>query len=176
MEEGASAMSHIDDVRDWHSAFGLPVGTASFDDPEFKMRRARLIAEECAEALAALLGGDIEIDWWPPSDTPIDSARPKRFEPPRLEILAEAGNVFDPQTESAVEFLDGLIDTIWVCLGSAVELGWDANAAWLEVKRSNFSKLGEDGKPILDANGKVRKGELYSPPDLGEFVICAKRG
>ena len=44
--------------------------------------------------------------------------------------------------------------------------GVDLDKCFEEVQRSNMSKLGEDGKPIYREDGKVMKGENYSPPDL----------
>jgi predicted HAD superfamily Cof-like phosphohydrolase len=41
--------------------------------------------------------------------------------------------------------------------------------AFAEVHRSNMSKLGEDGKPVLREDGKIMKGPNFSPPNLGQF-------
>jgi hypothetical protein len=40
------------------------------------------------------------------------------------------------------------------------------------IMKSNFSKLGEDGKPIIDARGKILKGPNFLPPepDLEEYL------
>ena len=65
-----------------------------------------------------------------------------------------------------VELLDGLTDLIVVAYGCALDCGFDLDAAFEEVHRSNMSKLGEDGKPILRDDGKILKGPNYSPPDL----------
>lgn len=35
-----------------------------------------------------------------------------------------------------------------------------------EIHRSNMSKLGANGKPIYREDGKILKGENYSPPDI----------
>ncbi len=43
-------------------------------------------------------------------------------------------------------------------------------AAFLEVQRANMSKLGEDGKPILNEAGRVVKGPNYVAPDLARVV------
>ena len=43
--------------------------------------------------------------------------------------------------------------------------------SFAEVHRSNMSKLGEDGKPILrESDGKVLKGPNYFKPDLSQFI------
>ena len=39
-----------------------------------------------------------------------------------------------------------------------------------EVQRSNMSKLGDDGKPIYNDQGKVMKGPKYFQPDLSKFI------
>ena len=39
-----------------------------------------------------------------------------------------------------------------------------------ELKKSNMSKLGEDGKPIYNEAGKVMKGPNYFKPDLSKFL------
>jgi hypothetical protein len=44
------------------------------------------------------------------------------------------------------------------------------NAAILEVHRSNMSKLGPDGKPVLREDGKVLKGPNYSPADIRKLL------
>lgn len=51
-------------------------------------------------------------------------------------------------------------------------LGFEAirDAAFAEVHRSNMSKMGEDGKPILSAAGRVVKGPRYSPANMEQFL------
>jgi predicted HAD superfamily Cof-like phosphohydrolase len=39
-----------------------------------------------------------------------------------------------------------------------------------EVHRSNMSKLGIDGKPILREDGKFLKGPNYFPPSLKPII------
>ena len=57
------------------------------------------------------------------------------------------------------------IDVVYTIAGLFAVMGWDFDAAFEEVHRSNMSKLGKDGKPIYK-NGKVMKGPNYSPADL----------
>jgi predicted HAD superfamily Cof-like phosphohydrolase len=38
------------------------------------------------------------------------------------------------------------------------------------VHKSNMSKLGEDGKPLYRADGKVLKGPNYQPPNLKDLI------
>ncbi|MCB9989196.1 MAG: hypothetical protein H6868_07675 [Rhodospirillales bacterium] len=85
-----------------------------------------------------------------------------------LEELEEALSNND-----AVEALDALIDLQYVLDGAFLALGMHAlkNEAFDEVHRSNMSKLGPDGKPILrESDQKVMKGPDYFRPDLAAIV------
>ena len=39
-----------------------------------------------------------------------------------------------------------------------------------EIQKSNLSKLGEDGKPIYRADGKVMKGPNYFKPNISKIL------
>lgn len=67
------------------------------------------------------------------------------------------------------ELLDSLCDQIVTALGVGYMFGFDMQSALAEVVRSNFSKF-ENGKPVFDDNGKIKKGANYTPPQLGEFI------
>jgi predicted HAD superfamily Cof-like phosphohydrolase len=47
---------------------------------------------------------------------------------------------------------------------------WDLDEAMHRVHESNMSKLGEDGKPIYRADGKVLKGPNYKEPTLTDLI------
>lgn len=65
-----------------------------------------------------------------------------------------------------VEVADALTDLLYVVYGMGDVFGIDLDKTFAEVHRSNMSKLGEDGRPIRRADGKVLKGSNYSPPNL----------
>lgn len=68
-----------------------------------------------------------------------------------------------------VEVLDALTDLQYVLDGAFLAFGLHAlkKPAFDEVHRSNMSKLGRDGKPVLrESDNKVLKGPDYTPPDL----------
>lgn len=77
-------------------------------------------------------------------------------------------------TNDLVETVDAAIDILYVTFGLLVEMGIDAQPLFDEVQRSNLSKLGADGKPILSRGetidgfpaDKVLKGPNYFKPDL----------
>ena len=68
------------------------------------------------------------------------------------------------------EAVDALTDILYVTYGAGHAFGVDLNKCFDEVQRSNMSKLGEDGKPIYNENGKVMKGPNYFKPDLSKFI------
>lgn len=68
------------------------------------------------------------------------------------------------------------VDVVYTIVGLFVDQGWDFEAAFEEVHRSNMSKLGADGKPIHRADGKVLKGPSYSPADLRPAIGAVSLG
>lgn len=73
---------------------------------------------------------------------------------------AEANNDFP-------EIADALADLVYVAYGAAIEHGIDLDDVLLEVQRSNMSKLHhETGMPIYREDGKVLKGQNFTPPDI----------
>jgi predicted HAD superfamily Cof-like phosphohydrolase len=69
------------------------------------------------------------------------------------------------------EQLKELADLVYVCYQMAASQDWDQDEAMRRVHESNMSKLGEDGKPIYRADGKVLKGPNYKPPYLNDLII-----
>ena len=74
------------------------------------------------------------------------------------------------ENNDIVEIADALADLIYVALGAAISYGIPIDAVFEEVQRSNMSKLGEDGKPIYRADGKVLKGPGFFEPDLAKII------
>ena len=68
------------------------------------------------------------------------------------------------------EVADALTDILYVTYGAGHAFGINLDACFEEVQNSNMSKLGSDGKPIYNANGKVMKGPNYVEPNLTKFV------
>ena len=69
-----------------------------------------------------------------------------------------------------VEQLDALIDILVVTIGAIHSGGFDAEGAWKEVMRSNFAKIGNDGKVCKREDGKVLKPTGWTPPNLEPFT------
>lgn len=72
--------------------------------------------------------------------------------------------------EPRVELLDAIADSIVVLIGTANALGMDLDTAMRRVFESNLTKLGEDGRPFYNSDGKVLKGPNFAPPDLRDLV------
>ena len=68
------------------------------------------------------------------------------------------------------EVADALTDILYVTYGAGHAFGINLDKCFEEVQNSNMSKLGSDGKPIYNENGKVMKGPHYFKPDLTKFV------
>ena len=82
-----------------------------------------------------------------------------------LEELKEAIN-----KNNLKEIADALTDILYVTYGAGHAFGINLDKCFTEVQSSNMSKLGNDGKPIYNENGKVMKGPNYYKPDLSKFV------
>ena len=68
------------------------------------------------------------------------------------------------------EIADALTDILYVTYGAGCAYGIDLDKCFKEVQRANMSKLGNDGKPIYNENGKVMKGPNYLAPNQKQFV------
>ena len=68
------------------------------------------------------------------------------------------------------EVADALTDILYVTYGAGHAFGVNLDKCFDEVQQSNMSKLGDDGKPIYNDEGKVMKGPKYFKPDLNKFL------
>ena len=82
-----------------------------------------------------------------------------------LSELTDAMN-----NKDLLEVADALTDILYVTYGAGHAFGIDLDKCFDEVQNSNMSKLGDDGKPIYNDNGKVMKGPNYFKPDLKKII------
>ncbi len=68
------------------------------------------------------------------------------------------------------EATDALTDILYVTYGAGHAFGINLDKCFDEVQESNMSKLGDNGKPIYNDEGKVMKGPKYFKPDLNKFL------
>jgi predicted HAD superfamily Cof-like phosphohydrolase len=186
-------------VAAFHRAFGHPVGTTpDFPTQNIRNLRISLIGEELEEYCAAFAANDLvkmadgladllyvlagtAVAYGIAGDTTYESP----YETSDFSHMAEM-NQYDvylrtdftdylnaEQTNElrAVKYtILRMMDRIFII---ARQSNIPINAVFSEVHRSNLSKLGEDGKPILRADGKVLKGPHYTPPDIAS-ILCEK--
>tara|TARA_Y100001936_G_scaffold248458_1_gene296382 strand:+ start:1096 stop:1485 length:390 start_codon:yes stop_codon:yes gene_type:complete len=69
-----------------------------------------------------------------------------------------------------LEVADALTDILYVTYGAGHAFGINLDKCFDEVQKSNMSKLGKDGKPIYNEDGKVMKGPDYFKPDLSKIL------
>lgn len=98
-----------------------------------------------------------------------------------VEIISMA-EVGDPPEEILTALADWLGDIQVYCASEMRKFGLDNSVVLGLIMASNRSKLGQDGKPIYDARGKVMKGPGFFPPEpeirryINAAVSQASRG
>ena len=82
-----------------------------------------------------------------------------------IDEVIESYRAAPPVEESLTMLADLLGDIIVFCASEAAKFGIPIFEVLDIIMQSNFSKLGEDGKPIYDERGKVQKGPGYWKPE-----------
>ena len=90
----------------------------------------------------------------------------------RYDLIKEELDEFEQalKEQNLKEVADSLTDILYVTYGAGHAFGIDLDKCFDEVQRSNMSKLGENGKPIYNEQGKVMKGPKYFEPNLSKFI------
>ncbi len=90
----------------------------------------------------------------------------------RYNLIKEELNEFKQALDNGdlLEVADALTDILYVTYGAGHAFGIDLDACFQEVQNSNMSKLGKNGKPIFNDQGKVMKGPNYFKPDLSKYI------
>lgn len=70
------------------------------------------------------------------------------------------------------EVADALGDMLYILCGTILEHGlqYKIEEVFNEIQRSNMSKLGVNGKPVLREDGKVLKGPNYFGPQISRIL------
>ncbi|MFN3342877.1 MAG: hypothetical protein ACK40M_09285 [Flavobacteriales bacterium] len=71
-----------------------------------------------------------------------------------------------------IEIADALGDQLYILCGTILRHGLQhkIEEIFLEIQRSNMSKLDANGQPIFREDGKVMKSELYTRPDIKKII------
>ena len=90
----------------------------------------------------------------------------------RYNLIKEELDEFKQALDNSdlLEVADALTDILYVTYGAGHAFGINLDACFQEVQISNMSKLGSDGKPIYNDQGKVMKGPNYFKPDLSKYI------
>ena len=91
------------------------------------------------------------------------------------EISAAVANGAAP-AEVLTALADLLGDVIVYCRSEALKYGLPLEEVLDVIMDSNESKLGADGKPIYDANGKFLKGPKYWKPEPRIKALLEAKG
>lgn len=130
-------MSNFHKVYEFHKKFGATIAKTDWTFDDLALRYRLIFTEE---------GHELGEEFYEIMDT--------------LELAEEV------TVEMKKRFTKELCDLLYVIYGTGVALGIDLNKAFDQVHRSNMSKLGDDGKPIVREDGKILKGPNYWEPTL----------
>lgn len=89
-----------------------------------------------------------------------------------VKLAQDGGSAID----IAVAIADVLGDIMVYCRSEALKYGLPLEAVLDIIMDSNESKLGADGSPIYDANGKFLKGPAYWKPEPKIKALLEVRG
>ncbi|MEY4598604.1 MAG: hypothetical protein RLZZ445_1401 [Pseudomonadota bacterium] len=91
-----------------------------------------------------------------------------------IDEIVAAAQKGAPSSDILVAMADLLGDVIVYCRSEALKYGLPLEDVLDIIMDSNESKLGADGKPIYDANGKFLKGPNYWRPEPKIKVLLEK--
>ena len=91
-----------------------------------------------------------------------------------IDEIVAAAQKGTPSSDILVAMADLLGDVIVYCRSEALKYGLPLEDVLDIIMDSNESKLGADGKPIYDANGKFLKGPNYWRPEPKIKVLLEK--
>jgi predicted HAD superfamily Cof-like phosphohydrolase len=85
------------------------------------------------------------------------------------EILSDSNLEEEPNLDKVAK---ELCDLLYVVYGTVLTYGLQdkIEECFDEVHRSNMSKLGKDGKPVYREDGKLMKGDNYSPANIQNIL------
>lgn len=150
-------MSFIDRMlRTFHEAINQPSPQNIGDTTAYKFElRARLILEEVMEFFIRGCGYDYDdiVEWLQNQNLTTKGFSPKNA----------AGEIFPERKrpQSVFKMIDALADTMYVTVGSAIEMNVNLIPHFIEVHTANMRKV--TGK--ADGHGKQQKPEGWKPPD-----------
>jgi predicted HAD superfamily Cof-like phosphohydrolase len=92
---------------------------------------------------------------------------------PTVNHLGFSADWFAPDLTAMAHELG---DVQYVTTGTAVQLGIPLLPVAGEIHSANMRKVGPDGKPVVDANGKILKPPGWTPADVGAVLKRLNEG
>lgn len=180
-------MNTINLVREFQERFGCETHNRPVFDTKLSLLRLSLLREELEELRLAVAEADRVgvLDALTDLQYVLDGAFLALGYPkgptPRVVVTGAATLLLEKHIQGLAIGLmrcdRALVECSLIWLQVALDHAYSTqgfqevrDAAFLEVHRSNMSKLGADGKPLHARDGKVVKGPNYSPPKLEAFV------
>lgn len=186
---------HLHQVREFHKAFGYPQDVGHLTHQQVDARLSFTL-EELAElyhakasgslvgqldavvdlcyyslGVLAILGRPVGPERW---DEAAHAPKPPREGCDYL-VFKRAMDLAEVQQlmPDLAQLTQALSDVCHACKNYATYMvGADFDLAFDEVQRSNMSKLDKDGNPIYNQAGKILKSDLFSEPQLEQFIKC----
>lgn len=141
-------------VQQFHEIFGHPTEkTPTVSTKKTRELRVALIAEELAE-LCEALGVSLKLEYDTATNSTLTYIKAEKSED-QVDLVGVA---------------DALGDLDYVVNGGFHAFGIPHTEVLDEIHGSNMSKLGEDGLPIYNENGKVKKGPNFYEPNLAKII------
>ncbi|QJC53602.1 hypothetical protein HGI30_20075 [Paenibacillus albicereus] len=141
---------HYEQVKAFHAAFGAPVA----EGPSMAVRGEGDASRQAAAAVEELAGR------MKAASVRGDGGRALA----RASWMAEELSEF-LAAETVEDQADALIDLMYFALGTFVEMGVEPQQLFEIVHAANMAKLGPDGKPIYNEQGKVAKPAGWQAPE-----------
>ncbi len=92
----------------------------------------------------------------------------------RFDLMREENEEYLDAAKNGdlAEVADALGDMLYILCGTILKHGLQEKIGevFVEIQRSNMSKLDVNGKAIYRADGKVLKSELYFKPDIAAIL------
>ena len=157
--------SNFQQVAKWMKAVGQDVNEVPTDiDPKLIRLRLLLIVEEISEMFQ-----DLITPKQMQSSLQLNKATivVDLFQAIKENILHMDDSYFEINHEGVAK---EITDSLYVLYGFGASLGYDMDACFAEVQRSNMSKFDDNGRPVIDANGKVLKAPNYEPANMGLVI------
>lgn len=110
------------------------------------------------------------LTWWCGDDIEGHRLRQDLIAEEHQELQEAMDKIIDEDDDEAnmVAIADGLADLIYVCIGTALNLGINLERVWDAVHASNMAKV--KGGVVKRDDGKILKPKGWEPPDIHAAV------